>query len=105
MLELVSMLSEVTNILHFDLKCLELKNSQIEDLKSRVGEVERNKVTEHELFKQRISEDIAEVKREYEQKFAMYQTQHSELQHLNEELREQNSSLSQREQETSHKLV
>ena len=26
-LELVSMLSEVTNILHFDLKCLELKNS------------------------------------------------------------------------------
>lgn len=73
MLELVALLSEVTNILHFDLKCLELKNSQIEDLKSRVGEVERSKTTEHELFKQRISEDIAEVKREYEQKFALYQ--------------------------------
>ena len=98
MLELVAMLSEVTNVLHFDLKCLELKNSQIEDLKSRVGEVERNKVTEHELFKQRISEDIAEVKREYEQKFALYQTQQTELQNLNTELRAQNTALSQSEQ-------
>ena len=74
-LELVSLLSEVTNILHFDLKCLELKNSQIEELKSRVGEVERNKMNEHELFKQRIQDDIQEVKKEYEAKFMMYQRQ------------------------------
>lgn len=78
-LELVAMLSELTNILHFDLKCLELKNSQIEDLKSRVGEVERNKDNEHQLFKQKIAEEIGDVKHEYESKFLHYQKQQDEL--------------------------
>ena len=61
-------MSEITNILNFDFKCVELKDLEIEQLKNKVVETERKKEGEHELFKSKIVEEIHDVRMEYENK-------------------------------------
>jgi hypothetical protein len=51
-------MSEITNILNFDFKCVELKDLEIEQLKNKVIEIEKKKEGEHELFKNKIVEEI-----------------------------------------------
>ena len=67
-IELLSIMSEITNILNFDFKCVELKDLEIEQLKNKVVETERKKEGENESFKSKIVEEIHDVRMEYENK-------------------------------------
>ena len=67
--ELIATVSEITNVLNFDLRHLELKDTQIEELQGRLVEGDRMKDTELNEFKKNISNEVKSVKDEYENKF------------------------------------
>ncbi len=56
------------NILNFDFICIELKDLEIEQLKNNLVQIEKKKDEEHELFKNKIVEEIYDVRKEYEHK-------------------------------------
>ena len=73
-LELITIVSEITNVLNFDLKHIELKDDQIKELKLQNDKIkdsqqqaESAKNQDIELFKTRIKQEIEQVKIEYEQ--------------------------------------
>jgi hypothetical protein len=67
--ELISMISEITNILNFDMKHIDLKDEQIDEMKTRLREVEQQKEAEIMDFKSKIHGEISSVKMDYEKKF------------------------------------
>ena len=67
--ELIATISEITNVLNFDLRHLDLKDTQIEELQGKLVEGDRMKDTELNEFKKNISNEVKAVKDEYENKF------------------------------------
>lgn len=63
------MIGEITNILNFDLKHIDLKDEQIDEMKTRLREVEQQKEGEIMDFKSKINGEISSVKIDYEKKF------------------------------------
>lgn len=53
-LELINICSEITSILYFDLKHLDIKEDQVNELKTQLKQVETQKSEEVTLFKQNI---------------------------------------------------
>ena len=59
-------MSEITNILNFDLKHIDLKDEQISELKDQQKDHEQAKIEEINHFKTKIQDDIAGIKNDYE---------------------------------------
>ena len=57
-LELITIVSEITNVLNFDLKHIELKDEQIKELKTQQHQAESANNQEIEQFKAKIKKDI-----------------------------------------------
>lgn len=64
-MELIAICCEISNVLNFDLKHLDLKDQQINDLKNGIKDLEQLKNEEINVFKSNISTEIDEVKRAY----------------------------------------
>ena len=92
-IELIGTVSEITNVLNFDLRHLELKDTQIEELKGRLTEGDRMKDSELNEFKRNISEEVKGVKDEYENKFRMAQEGKRRHEEENKQLVSANLSL------------
>jgi len=60
-IELVALVSEITNVLNFDLRHLELKDTQIEELKGQIVEGDKMKDSELNEVKKNISEEVKGV--------------------------------------------
>jgi len=71
-LELINIVSEITSILNFDLKHLDLKDEQIRELKLREKDTEANKAEELNTFKSSIQGEIGLVKKGYESQIKKY---------------------------------
>ena len=78
-LELITIVSEITNVLNFDLKHIELKEEQIKELKTQQHQAESANNQEIEQFKAKIKKDIEQVKVDYEQEIKKNQESQQEL--------------------------
>ena len=78
-LELITIVSEITNVLNFDLKHIELKDEQIKELKTQQHQAESANNQEIEQFKAKIKKDIEQVKVDYEQEIKKNQESQQEL--------------------------
>ena len=92
-IELIATVSEITNVLNFDLRHLDLKDTQIEGLQGRIVEDGRMKDSEHNEFKKNISNEVAGVKDEYENKFRISQETKKRLEEENKQIISANLSL------------
>jgi len=68
------------------LRHLELKDTQIEELKGRLVEGDRMKDSELNEFKKNISEEVKGVKEEYENKFRISQEGKKRLEEDNKQV-------------------
>ena len=88
-LELITIVSEITNVLNFDLKHIELKDEQIKELKMHQQQAESAKNQDIELFKTKIKQDIEQVKIDYEQEIKRNKEMQNEMIQKHQEVKKQ----------------
>lgn len=91
--ELIQVISQITNILNFDLKALDVKDSQLEGLQQQLQDCQESKEAEIKEYKQGIMAQIQDVKKDYERKFNEYQSQQDQLGQLNQQLIDEQKQL------------
>jgi hypothetical protein len=89
-LELASMIGDITNILHFELKSQTIKEAQVADLQQQLQEAHRDYEGRVEDQERRRQEELATLQGNFERKYLRFKEFQSDIEKINCELQAQN---------------
>lgn len=89
-LELASMIGDITNILHFELKSQSIKEAQVADLQQQLQEAHRDYEGKVEEQERRRGEELAALQGNFERKYLRFKEFQSDIEKIDCELQAQN---------------